>query len=383
VGHLKGAIIGFGFIAERGHLPAYALHGDIEIAAVADGCPARREAAARALPNAKIFASHEALLAECSASLDFVDVCTPPYAHAPIALAALDEGLHVLCEKPLATSAADARAMLARATEARRVLFPSHNYRHAPVIKAVRSVLEEGALGDVHLVTLDTFRATHARGTPEWNEHWRRDRRYSGGGIGMDHGSHTFYLAFEWLRSYPTAIAATTSSRDARDTEETFAARVTFPTGVAHATLTWAAGVRKVIYTLHGERGALRVEDDDLELSLMHGTGKDARWDVTRRSVASAWMDASHAPWFASMLATFRGAIVADDFVGRDARDALKSVELINAGYRSAAAGGKEVALEAGGAELALDAGGGEATTDAPRGANAAAGAEPALGLAS
>jgi predicted dehydrogenase len=370
VGHLKGAIVGFGFIAERGHLPAYALHGDIEIAAVADGCPARREAAARALPNARIFESHEALLAECSASLDFVDVCTPPYAHAPIALAALGRGLHVLCEKPLATSAADARAMLAAAAGARRVLFPSHNYKHAPVIKAVRGALDEGALGNIHLVTLDTFRATHARGTPEWNEHWRRDRRYSGGGIGMDHGSHTFYLAFDWLRSYPTAIAATTSTRDARDTEETFAARVTFPTGVAHATLTWAASVRKVIYTLHGERGALRVEDDDLELSIMQGTDKDARWDVTRRSVASAWMDASHAPWFASMLSSFRRAIDADEYVTGDARDALTCVELINAGYRSAAAGGAEIALDAG-------------SPHAATGAALDADAEPALGLAS
>src|SRR5207248_8869410 len=132
VGHLKGAMIGFGFIAGRGHLPAYALHGDVEITAVADISPARREAAARALPRARIFSSHQALLAETRGSLDFVDVCTPPYAHTEIALAAMNEGLHVLCEKPLATSVEGARAMLSKATAARRVLFPSHNYRHAP-----------------------------------------------------------------------------------------------------------------------------------------------------------------------------------------------------------------------------------------------------------
>jgi predicted dehydrogenase len=256
VGHLKGAMIGFGFIGSRGHLPAYALHGDLEITAVADISPARRAAAARALPDARIFASHEELLAAEGKSLDFVDICTPPYAHAEIALAALGKGLHVLCEKPLATRATDARAMLAKATEARRVIYPAHNYRHAPVIKAVRSILDEGTIGKVHLATLETFRTTHARGTPEWSEHWRRDLQHSGGGIAMDHGSHTFYLAFEWLRSHPTSISATTSSRDGGAAEETFAAKVTFPTGVAHATLTWAAGFRKVIYTLHGERVA-------------------------------------------------------------------------------------------------------------------------------
>jgi predicted dehydrogenase len=347
VGHLKGAMIGFGFIAERGHLPAYALHGDLEVVAVADISPARREVAARALPRARVFDSHEALLDEMGGALDFVDVCAPPYAHAEIALAAMDRGLHVLCEKPLATTVRGARAMLSKAIEARRVLHPSHNYRHAPVIKAVRSILDEGALGRVHLVTLDTFRTTHARGVREWNEHWRRDPRYAGGGIAMDHGSHTFYLAFEWLRSHPTAISATTSSRDGGATEETFAARVTFPTGVAHATLTWAAGVRKVIYTLHGEHGAIRVEDDDIEVSTARQIAGETRRDVTRRAVASDWMDASHVHWFASMLSSFRHAIAADEYVTSDARDALECVTLIDAGYRSARAGGMELALSA------------------------------------
>jgi predicted dehydrogenase len=342
VGHLKGAMIGFGFIGSRGHLPAYALHGDLEITAVADISPARREAAARALPNARIFASYEELLAADVASLDFVDVCAPPYAHADIALAALGKGLHVLCEKPLATNAADARAMLSKATEARRVLHPAHNYRHAPVIKAVRSILGEGTIGEVHLATLETFRTTHARGTPEWSEHWRRDIRHSGGGIAMDHGSHTFYLAFEWLRSYPTAISATTGARDGGAAEETFAAKVTFPTGVAHATLTWAAGFRKVIYTLHGEKGAIRVEDDDIEVSIRRET---TGWDVSKRSISSSWMDASHVHWFASLLGEFRDAVRAGEWVSSDAHDALRSVELIGAGYRSAAGGGKEISL--------------------------------------
>ena len=96
--------------------------------------------------------------------------------------------------------------MLRHATRAERVIYPCHNYKHAPVIKAVRSVIESGRIGKVHLVTLQTFRDTHAKGVPGWRTDWRRERRYSGGGIAMDHGSHTFYLAFEWLRAYPTAI---------------------------------------------------------------------------------------------------------------------------------------------------------------------------------
>jgi predicted dehydrogenase len=212
----------------------------------------------------------------------------------------------------------------------------------------VRSILEEGTLGKIHLATLDTFRTTHARGTKEWNEHWRRDSGYAGGGIAMDHGSHTFYLAFEWLRSHPTSISATTSSRDdtgSADTEETFSAKVTFPTGVAHATLTWAAGFRKVIYTLHGENGAIRVEDDDIEVSIQRKTESETRWDVSKRSVSSSWMDASHVQWFASLIGDFRRAIETGTYVPSDAQDSLKCIELITAGYRSAAAGGTELSL--------------------------------------
>ena len=62
-------------------------------------------------------------------------------------------------------------------TAVKRVFFPSHNYKHAPVIKAIRGVLESGELGPIHLVTLDTFRTTHAKGVAEWQPDWRRVRK--------------------------------------------------------------------------------------------------------------------------------------------------------------------------------------------------------------
>ena len=107
---LRGAVVGYGFISERGHVPAYALPGPtkFEIVAVADMCAARREKARVALPGARIYESHEHLLAAERGRIDFVDVTTPPCDHAPIARAALAQGLHVLCEKPLATSGAEA-----------------------------------------------------------------------------------------------------------------------------------------------------------------------------------------------------------------------------------------------------------------------------------
>lgn len=339
---LRGAIVGYGFIAEHGHAPAYlAAHGPLSIGVVVDPCEARRELA-RAKLGVAVYADYRTMLHAERGKLDFVDVTTPPGSHAEIAESALAEGLHVLCEKPLAASPAQGARMLRAARNAERVLFPSHNYKHAPVVKAVRDIIASGRIGEVHLVTLQTFRTTHAKGAREWRPDWRRERHFSGGGIGMDHGSHTFYLAFEWLKSYPVAISATSSTSGDFDTEDNLACSIRFPTGAASAHLSWTAGVRKVIYTIHGSRGSVRVEDDDLEVS---STGQDGKVQVTRSSVASDWMDASHVTWFSSLLADFASAIERKDYVSADALDALRCLELIGAAYASAARHGREIPL--------------------------------------
>src|SRR5262245_24836950 len=340
----QGALVGFGFIAEKGHVPAYLAAPEFEIVAVADICAARREKARQVLPNARIYPDTKTLLATEARNLDFIDIATPPCDHAAIAHAAFEHGLHVFCEKPIATSDADAKSMLDHAQKVKKVFFPSHNYKHAPVIKAIRRVLESGELGAIHLVTLDTFRTTHAKGVAEWQPDWRRSRKTSGGGIAMDHGSHTFYLAFDWLASQPTAITAKMSNLSTFDTEDNFSCTVTFPTGIAVAQLTWNSGFRKVIYTIHGANGAIKVEDDDIEI---HRKRAGGQVDVERRTAASHWMDASHAEWFKALQLEFVQAIRAGQWVGQEALDAAMCVQLIETAYASARADGKQLAIGA------------------------------------
>jgi myo-inositol 2-dehydrogenase / D-chiro-inositol 1-dehydrogenase len=351
---LNGALVGYGFIMERGHAAGYRARAqgnvDVAIVAVADVSEERREVARRHFPGARIYADHRALLAaECeNGKLDFCDVATPPSDHAEVTHAALDRGLHVLCEKPLATSIEDARLMLLHATNAERVLYPCHNYKHAPVVKTVRAVLESGRIGKVHLVTLQTFRNTHAKGVTEWRTDWRRERRYSGGGIAMDHGSHTFYLAFEWLKAYPTAITARMTTRGTAgcDTEDDFTCSLTFPTGVASAHLSWNAGVRKVLYTVHGDRGAVRVEDDAIEVATqVPKANGEIDWKFERESISSDWMDSSHVTWFNSLFDDFKSAIERREFVGQEAREAFLCVQLIATAYASAREDSRELPL--------------------------------------
>ena len=348
-------MIGYGFISGKGHVPAYLqrTQGDVRIVAVADSCKARLDQVKKALPEARLYSNYQDLLKHEAADLDFVDISTPPCDHAEIAHAAMDAGLHVLCEKPITTTLEEAKSLLEKAKTTKRVFFPCHNYKHAPVVKAVRDVIQSGKIGDVRSVTLSTYRNTHAKGVTEWNTNWRRFHEFSGGGIAMDHGSHSFYLTFEWLGTYPTAITAKMSNLEPAkyDTEDNFSSVLTFPNGLAHCHLTWTAGVRKVIYTIQGTTGAITIDDDDMQIAVQEKTsGPDVaqgaiRWNVEKKTISSDWMDASHVSWFNALVDQFKEAIQTQDYVGKEALESYRCIEIITRAYESAKQGCQELKL--------------------------------------
>ncbi|MGH7782912.1 MAG: Gfo/Idh/MocA family oxidoreductase, partial [Candidatus Binatia bacterium] len=91
---LRGAVIGYGFVSAQGHVPAYLKRSqrDVEIVALADISPVRRDLAQAALPRANIYNDYRSLLDAEAACLDFIDISTPPCDHAAVAHAALDNG---------------------------------------------------------------------------------------------------------------------------------------------------------------------------------------------------------------------------------------------------------------------------------------------------
>ncbi|MFI5184348.1 MAG: Gfo/Idh/MocA family protein, partial [Vicinamibacteria bacterium] len=110
---LRGALLGAGNIALDGHGPQWArdeaLQRDVEIVAVADLSPSNLQAALNLFPNATPYARAQDLLDR--EDLDFGDICTPPFTHRALIEQAAERGLHVLCEKPLAPSLADAQGI--------------------------------------------------------------------------------------------------------------------------------------------------------------------------------------------------------------------------------------------------------------------------------
>ena len=351
---LKGAMVGYGFIANQGHLPAIRNRikheEDIELVAVADVSPQRRELITLQLPAARIYEDSTELFKNES-SIDFLVICTPPSEHAKLASEALDRGLHVLCEKPLCTSSREVWNLLEMAKRNHRVLFPCHNYHYAPVVSAATALLDAGKIGDVRALTLNTYRNSHARGVTEWRTDWRRERQYSGGGILMDHASHSLYLAFSWMNSYPTSVTAKTAQLNPLlgDTEDTAVLTLEFPNGWVNSYLTWVAGIRKAHYVIQGTNGGIQLDNDQLELWVKNGAygarQKGGGWQVEVQTIASAWMDAGHASWFSTVYAEFLNAIQNKDFAGKHAFDAYCCVRVIEAAYQSAANKCKEMPL--------------------------------------
>lgn len=135
--------------------------------------------------------------------VQLVDVCTPGDSHAEIAIAALEAGKHVLCEKPLANSVAEAEAMTAAAERARargQVAMVGFNYRRVPAIAYARKLIGQGRLG-----TLRHLRFTYLQDwlvDPDFPLTWRLQREHAGSGALGDLGAHIVDLA-QYLAGEP------------------------------------------------------------------------------------------------------------------------------------------------------------------------------------
>lgn len=142
---LRIGIIGCGKITQVRHAPEYAENGNCEIAAFYDAMPERAQALAKEY-GGKACATMEELL-DCG--LDAVSVCSANTAHAEAAIAALERGAHVLCEKPMATTLADCEAMAAAAKKNGRILMLGHNQRFARAHVKAHEMIAAGEIGRV------------------------------------------------------------------------------------------------------------------------------------------------------------------------------------------------------------------------------------------
>jgi predicted dehydrogenase len=187
---IRTAVIGTGFMG-RVHLEALRRIEHVDVVEVAATSADKARAAAEGYNVLNSTGDWQDVMRD--PSIDAVHVCTPNDSHFPIARAALEAGKHVLCEKPLAMSSAQARELteLAAAKKLRNAL--CHNLRFYPMVQQMRAMRETGAFGEI-LVVQGTYSQDWMLYETDWN--WRVDPSVSGPSRVMaDIGSHFFDMA--------------------------------------------------------------------------------------------------------------------------------------------------------------------------------------------
>lgn len=189
-------IIGGGGIARGAHLPAWQARPGVEIVGVVDPVEASANETA-ALVGAAAFTEVGPLL---DLGLDAVDICTPNRTHAPLALAALAAGCHVLCEKPLATTTAEVRTMGEAADAAGKILCTMQNHRSRGETLALRAWRQAGHLGEVYHARVRAMRRALLPPRAGFI-----NPELSGGGPCLDIGVHALDAAM-WVMGFPQPV---------------------------------------------------------------------------------------------------------------------------------------------------------------------------------
>lgn len=209
---IRVGVIGVGGIAQITHLPALKRIPGAEIAALCDVDEEKAGRVAQRFGVRQISEGVAELLTD--ETIDAFLVCTPNYLHAPISIAALEAGKHVLCERPMARNAAEAAKMNEAARASDRILMCAMNHRFRADSQILRKFVAQNELGSVFF-----GKAGWLREQKEWGAKERREQmKLSGGGVLMDLGVQMLDLAL-WILGAP-AVEAVTASAHRRKRDE-------------------------------------------------------------------------------------------------------------------------------------------------------------------
>jgi predicted dehydrogenase len=226
---LRVALVGAGNISSY-HLPAYAQFRDrVELVAVCDLDEALARRRARQAGVECVYTDVDSLLREVAC--DALDVCVTHDQHAPIALAAIEAGRHVLVEKPFALTLTDCRELVTSAERVGVTLMVGQNQRFLPAHQATKAVIAAGELGAIRAARSDSIQgwpALIAAG------HWQYDAARAGGGVVVNVAVHRIdllrYLVGE-IRRVSSAVCRTTHPYFVNGAEDYAAVTLDFENG--------------------------------------------------------------------------------------------------------------------------------------------------------
>lgn len=328
---IRVAVIGCGLVAQRSHLPAYVAAPEAELAAVVSGHRETAETVAAQFGHPRVHGSWQEAVAD--PDVDAIDICTPNSLHAPIAIAAARAGKHVIVEKPMATTLADADAMVGAAREAGVTLMVAHNLRFVPIYQAIQKAMAEGTIGAPF-----SARGIFMHAGPEefWGatSSWFWQEQDAGGGSLLDMGIHMIDL-LRWIIGRPVLEVTAMTSRVSRPTfADDNAMLVMRMEGdvLASVQSSWSARPfpdRQI--AIHGELGHIamgRSAEEPLVINLKEGEG-------SRKVIPEVLATSPVGDPFASFVRSIQAGIE-PPVTGEDGRETL-AVAL--AAYQSAHTG--------------------------------------------
>ena len=203
---IRVGIIGCGGIAKGKHMPSLAKVAGVEMVAFCDIIPERAEAAKAkyGTPDAKTYTDYKLLLED--KSIEVVHVCTPNVHHSYITVDALEAGKHVMCEKPMATTYADAMKMVEAAKRTGKKLSIGYQNRQTNEALYLKAEAESGTFGDVYYAKATAIRR---RAVPTWGVFLNEEEQ--GGGPLIDIGTHALDLTLWIMDNYKPKYCVGTS----------------------------------------------------------------------------------------------------------------------------------------------------------------------------
>lgn len=313
---LNFALIGTGGIAQT-YAQAFQTSDCCELVAVADINKAA--AAAFAEPfNAKFFDSFASL--EENSTFDAVIIATPPNTHPEIAEFFMARGKHVLCEKPLCLSSAEAVKMIETAEKAGVKFTMASKFRYVKDVIKAKSLVASGVLGDV--IQFENAFTADVDMTKRWNS----NAEIGGGGVLIDNGTHSVDIIRYFLGTVSDVLAVDAGSTQNLSVDENVKMLAKTESGVtASVDLTW--GINKQLpnfLSIYGTNGTLHVGWGESKYKL----NSNPNW-----TIFGTGYDKVQA--FKSKIENFRNAILGTEELLIKPADALASVEVIEAAYKS------------------------------------------------
>jgi len=323
--------------------------------------PGRAARSAEAIGLPRSYASYQEMAAAEAARADGVEavsIVTPNHLHAAPAIAFLERGIHVICDKPLAATAAEAAAIREAVRGSSARFFLTHTYSALPLVREARAILAEGGIGQLRLVQVEYLQGWLADDPHSKQAEWRLDPARAGAGALADIGTHAWQLAAFVIGRRPVEIAAELSSIvPGRAVDDDARAALRYACGARGGI--WASQVaagreNSLTLRVYGSEGGLEWAQEEPERLVWHRRGEATRLltraqDRSHSSRTPPGHPEGYLEAFANVYSDIADVIRGDAAKGARVpglADGLSGMAFIAAAMASSAAGGAWVAVD-------------------------------------